>query len=270
MATVINHLESQVFGNLPSQPETNPKNVSAITLRSDKKVEEPKATNLKSKIEEKIEKEIEEEEPIHGDPKVKFTPSTPIKSNLPPLRCRLEKTKKQNKENEILEIFRKVAINIPLLDAIKQVPKYAQFLKNLCVNKKKLRGDEQIVVDENVSPILKRKIPPKYGDPDMFIIACKIGRSNIENVMLDLGDSINVMPKSFYDFLNLGPLKETRIIIQLADHTFTYPDGIVEDVLVQVEELIFLLIFMCFTWMIEVPQIHTHYIRKAILEYHPD
>ncbi|XP_027157925.1 uncharacterized protein LOC113759552 [Coffea eugenioides] len=70
MAIAINSLESQVFGKLPSQPETNPKNVSTMTLRSGKEVEGPKTTNLKDKSEEEIKKEIEEERHIHGDPKV--------------------------------------------------------------------------------------------------------------------------------------------------------------------------------------------------------
>ncbi|XP_027062706.1 uncharacterized protein [Coffea arabica] len=151
----------------------------------------------------------------------------------------LEKTKKVEKEKEILDVFRKVQVNIPLLDAIKQVPKYAKFLKDLCINKRKLRGDERVTVGENVSAIFQRKLPPKCGDSGMFTIPCKIGHSNIENAMLDLGVSINPMPKSIYDSLNLGPLKETGIIIQLADPTFAYPDGIVENVLVQVDGLIF-------------------------------
>ena len=36
------------------------------------------------------------------------------------------------KDKELLETFRKVEVNIPLLDAIKQIPKYAKFLKELC------------------------------------------------------------------------------------------------------------------------------------------
>nr|XP_027118569.1 uncharacterized protein LOC113735782 [Coffea arabica] len=47
------------------------------------------------------------------------------------------------------------------------------------------------------------------------------------------------MPKTIYAFLNLGPFKGTGIIIQLADHTNAYPEGLVEDVLVQVNELVF-------------------------------
>ncbi|RDX78125.1 hypothetical protein CR513_41632, partial [Mucuna pruriens] len=42
-------------------------------------------------------------------------------------------------------MFRKVEINIPLLGAIKQIPKYAKFLKELCVHKrKKLKGGVEL------------------------------------------------------------------------------------------------------------------------------
>ena len=57
--------------------------------------------------------------------------------------------------------------------------------------------------------------------------------------MLDLGASINVMPYSIYNSLNLGPMEETGIIIQLADRSNAYPKGVMEDVLVQVNELVF-------------------------------
>ena len=57
--------------------------------------------------------------------------------------------------------------------------------------------------------------------------------------MLDLGASINIMPYSIYVSLNLGPLEETSIIIQLADRSNVYPRAVVEDVLVQVNELVF-------------------------------
>ncbi|XP_027152139.1 uncharacterized protein LOC113752209 [Coffea eugenioides] len=239
MATAINRLESQIFEKLPSQSETNPKNVNAMTLRSGKEVKGPKAMNLKSKSKNEIEKKIEEGH-IRGDPEVTVTPSIAIKSNLPPFPCRLEKTKKAEKEKEILDVFCKVKINIPSLDAIKQVPKYAKFLKNLYTHKRKLRGDERVVVGENVSAILQRKLPPKYGDLDIFTISCKIKNTPIRKAMLDLGASINVMPKTIYTSLNLGPLKETAIIIQLTDRTNAYSEGLVEDVLVQVNELVFL------------------------------
>lgn len=53
-----------------------------------------------------------------------------------------------------------------------------------------------------------------------------------ERCMLDLSASINVMPFSIYNSLNLSPLKETSIIIPLADRFNAYLKEVVEDVLV--------------------------------------
>ena len=92
---------------------------------------------------------------------------------------------------------------------------------------------------ENVSAILQKKLPPKYKDLGMFTIPCKIGNTRFEHAMLDLGASINVMPYSIYASLNLGPLEVTGVVIQLADNSNTYPRGVVEDVLVQVNDLVF-------------------------------
>ena len=50
----------------------------------------------------------------------------------------------------MIETFGKVEVNIPLLDAIKQVPRYAKFLKELCTNKRKLKGNEVMQVGETV------------------------------------------------------------------------------------------------------------------------
>jgi hypothetical protein len=57
--------------------------------------------------------------------------------------------------------------------------------------------------------------------------------------MLDLGASINVMPLSIYNVLNQGPLKETRVIIQLADKFNSYHESVVKEVLIKVNKLIF-------------------------------
>ncbi|XP_031275454.1 uncharacterized protein LOC116133925 [Pistacia vera] len=239
MATAISRLEAQVGGKLPSQTVVNPKeNVNAATLRSGKKVEEPKLNIPSVAKEAKIEDEFGREEGT-TESKVIPNPSIQLPSNTLPFPSRFTKSKKEEKDKEILEMFRKVEVNIPLLDAIKQVPRYAKFLKELCTNKRKLNGDEKIIMGENVSVVFQRKLPPKCKDPGMFTIPCKIGNTKIERAMLDLGALINVMPRSIYASLNLGPVKDTGVIIQLADRTNAYPEGVVEDVLVQVNELVF-------------------------------
>lgn len=128
------------------------------------------------------------------------SPNTNQFSSSVPFPCRLsskDKKKEHEKEKETLDIFRKVEVNIPLLEAIRQVPRYAKFLKELCTNKRKLMGDEKVDVSENVSAILQRKIPPKCNVPGIFTIPCKIGNTRYERCMLDLGASIDVMPYLF-------------------------------------------------------------------------
>ena len=38
---------------------------------------------------------------------------------------------------KILEIFHKIKINVPFLDAIQQVSSYAKFLEDMCTKKEK-------------------------------------------------------------------------------------------------------------------------------------
>ncbi|KAM2163182.1 hypothetical protein ACFX1Q_040894 [Malus domestica] len=56
-------------------------------------------------------------------------------------------SKKEEAEKDILETFRKVQVNIPLLDAIKQVPRYAKFFKELCTTRKRISSKEVIKVN---------------------------------------------------------------------------------------------------------------------------
>ncbi|XP_011075747.1 uncharacterized protein LOC105160177 [Sesamum indicum] len=237
LASSVGKLESQ--GKLPSQSVINPRqNVSAITLRSGKELQEHvneddtiRGHGVKRKLEKEIEVQQEQAKPEANHPKPLVT--------RPPFPERFNKVKKEEEEKEILETFRKVEVNIPLLDAIKQIPRYAKFFKELCTSKGKLKGNERVSMGENVSAILQRKLPPKCNDPGTFSIPCKIGKIGIEKAMCDLGASINIMPLTTYESLNVGPLKEMGVILQLADRSVVYPERVLEDVLVQVNELVF-------------------------------
>ncbi|XP_074298416.1 uncharacterized protein LOC141629292 [Silene latifolia] len=87
--------------------------------------------------------------------------------------------------------------------------------------------------------MFQQKLPTKCGDSGMFTIPCTIGDTKIHNAMLDLGASINVIPHSICQSLELGTMSKTNVVIQLADRSNVYPKGIVEDVLVMVDKLIF-------------------------------
>ncbi|RDY10831.1 hypothetical protein CR513_04585, partial [Mucuna pruriens] len=164
-----------------------------------------------------------------------------------PFPTRTVSTRRPESNEELLKMFRKVEINIPLLDAINQVPKYAKFLKELCVHKRrKMKGNREIggVVsaltrNEELTAGAPQELPKKCRDLGIFSIPCTIGECTFAEAMLDLGASINVMHASIYRALNFGDLEPTGMTIQLANRSIVQPLGVLEDVLVQVNELNF-------------------------------
>ena len=157
------------------------------------------------------------------------------KSTSPPFPQALHGKKGIRNAAEILEVLRQVKVNIPLLDMIKQVPTYAKFLKDLCTIKRGLAVNKKAFLIEQVSAILQCKSPLKYKDPGSPTISVMIGGKVVEKALFDLGASVNLLPYSVYKKLGLGELKPTSIILSLADRSVKIPRGIIEDVLVQVD-----------------------------------
>ncbi|XP_073122162.1 uncharacterized protein [Henckelia pumila] len=114
-----------------------------MILRSGKGIENGPISPMKAREGKDMDEEVEK--PYEKQTKVKSTSSPSGISNavFPPFPARLEKSRKADYENEVLETFRKVEINIPLIDAIKKIPRYANFFKYLCTNKISLRNDEK-------------------------------------------------------------------------------------------------------------------------------
>ncbi|XP_026384340.1 uncharacterized protein LOC113279912, partial [Papaver somniferum] len=147
--------------------------------------------------------------------------------------------KKSTHYNEMLDLFKRVNINIPFLEAIKQIPAYAKFLKDLCTQKRKLNVQKRAFLAEQVSSIILNKTPPKFRDPGCPTISCTIGEHTVNKALLDLGASVNLLPYSVYEQLGLGELKPTSITLQLADRSVKIPRGVVEDVLIKVDKFYF-------------------------------
>ena len=132
-------------------------------------------------------------------------------------------------------MLRQVKVNIPLLDMIKQVPTYAKFLKDLCTVKKGFGFNKKAFLTEQVSSIIQCKTLLKYKDPGSPTISINIGGTCMDKALLDFGASVNLLPYSMYKQLGLGELKPTNITLSLADRSVKIPKGIVEDVLVKVD-----------------------------------
>ena len=194
-----------------------------ITLRSGKELKQPAPKAVKQC------QETEETEP--EEVVMKQTPGK--NSTPPPFSQALKAKKKAINQAKMLEVLRKVKVNIPLLDMIKQVPTYVKFLKDLCTVKRGLNVVKKAFLIEQVSAIIQCKTPVKYKDSGCPTISVNIGGTCVEKALLDLGESVNLLSYSMYKQIGLGKLNPTSITLSLADRSIKIPKGTVEDVLIQ-------------------------------------
>ena len=97
--------------------------------------------------------------------------------------------------------------------------------------KHRLNIKKKIFLIENVSTILQHNILSKYKNLSCPTISCLIGNFRIERALLDLEASVNLLPYTVYEQLDLGELKPTKITLQLADRSIKISREIIEDVL---------------------------------------
>ncbi|XP_031281923.1 uncharacterized protein LOC116140429 [Pistacia vera] len=122
---------------------------------------------------------------------------------------------------------------------LEQMPKYAKFLKEIITKKRRFEEHEAVMLTEECSTLLLKKLPQNLRDPGSFTIPCTIGNVHFDKVLCDLGASVNLMPFSIYKKLGLREVKPTIVHLQLADRSIKYPRGVVEEVLIKVDKLIF-------------------------------
>ncbi|MCQ7416416.1 retropepsin-like domain-containing protein, partial [Salmonella enterica] len=169
----------------------------------------------------------------------KSSDSIPLVLNQIPYPQRFQKKKLDAEFSKFLDIFKQLHINIPFADALEQMPHYAKFMKEILSKKRKFENHETVNMTAECSAIIQKHLPPKLKDPGSFTLPCTVGSLFIKKALCDLGASINLMPFSVYRKLGLGELKSTTIVLQLADRSMTYPKGVLEDVLVNVDKFIF-------------------------------
>ena len=127
---------------------------------------------------------------------------------------------------------------------IQQVSAYVKFLKDLCTKKKTTNVPKRAFLAASMSSYLSNHMPVKYKDPGSPTISCIVGNTLINNALLDLGASVNILPYSVYEQLGLGELKPMGMTLQLADRSLKMPRGIVEDVLIKISDFIYPVDFM--------------------------
>ncbi|XP_014506328.1 uncharacterized protein LOC106766083 [Vigna radiata var. radiata] len=92
------------------------------------------------------------------------------------------------------------------------------------------------------SPFLA--VPPKVKYPGSFTIPCSIGCHKIRKALIDLGSNNNLIPLSVLEKIGGLEVKPARITLFKADGSTKKPYDVVENVMVQTDNLRFLVDFM--------------------------
>ncbi|GJX16958.1 phospholipase-like protein [Tanacetum coccineum] len=96
-----------------------------------------------------------------------------------------------------------------------------------------------MVQEEGISSkILPCQLPPKELNPGNFTLPCTIGSLKFY-AMEDIGTSINVIPKSMFEYLKLARLEKTDMLVEMADMIKRAPIGIVENVFIKIDKFLF-------------------------------
>ncbi|XP_021858375.2 uncharacterized protein [Spinacia oleracea] len=145
---------------------------------------------------------------------------------------------------KFLEMISKLHITIPFTDAIKKMPTYSRFLKEILSGKRDCDVKETVNLTENCSTIILNQIPPKLKDPGSFSIPCAIKKLEISNSLCDLGASVSLMPYLVFTKLKVGDLVPTNTTLQFADRSVKYPIDKIEDVPLRVGKFVILVDFV--------------------------
>ncbi|GJU22307.1 reverse transcriptase domain-containing protein [Tanacetum coccineum] len=257
---------SRPTGSLPTNTQTNPKpsltndkpyrppsprneQVNVVFTQSGLTYDSPVNPNAKTTVihdnsEDEVDKAKKEVEPSSSK-QTKSDPPPPKAYKLKiPYPQRLRKEKMEERYAQFIDLIKEVRINVPLIDVLAGMPSYGKFLKDLVSNKSKMEQISVAFLNEECLAIVQNKLPPKLGNPGSFLIPCTIAGSVKYLALADLGASINLMPYSLYASLSRNTLKPARMSIRLANHTYQYPMGIAENILVQVRKFIFLADFV--------------------------
>ncbi|XP_041996930.1 uncharacterized protein LOC121746986 [Salvia splendens] len=146
-------------------------------------------------------------------------------------------TRKRDTTIDVASMFKDVEMKVPLLTALKMTP-ISKFIKDYLAGKVNEEG--RMIADENISVVIQRSdLPSKKTDPGVFTLLISIGEIQVEHAMCDLGASINVLTYTIYEKLGVAKLIDTDIMIQLADRSCIHPEGILEDVIVKVNNFMY-------------------------------
>ena len=81
-----------------------------------------------------------------------------------PFPQRLKKARREEQFSKFLEIFKKIEINIPFVEAITQMPNYAKFMKDILSKKKKIVEEGIMSLTTTCSAVIQKSLLEKKNE----------------------------------------------------------------------------------------------------------
>jgi hypothetical protein len=209
--TLLKVLNDRDMGALPSDTVKNPKlNVNSISSVSSPtscpQYYSVKSTSMCFKQNQILQKDQSNRTP-----------------DIEPVKSIVETLLTQDLDDE----FKELHLERPVIDVLARAPYYSALLGNY----------ENFKLGKNGTAFVQNKLPKKLYDSGIFVLPCKIGRSNAFDTLADLGSSLNLIPLSLFTTLKLGKLEETEVLIGLVDGSIAHPVGMIKDVVFHVGKL---------------------------------
>jgi hypothetical protein len=148
---------------------------------------------------------------------------------------------------DFLGELKNVCFKIPLFQAIKDVTIYSKEVREICLRNpgRKQKDPQTVHVIGKLSYLMMGGVlTTEYYNPGNPFINVKINNTIISNTLIDLEATVNIMTRETMKDLGLTGLRETPIILQLADRSIIKPEGILEDVVIYVDSWEYLTNFM--------------------------
>ncbi|GKC35251.1 zinc finger, CCHC-type containing protein [Tanacetum coccineum] len=135
--------------------------------------------------------------------------------------------------------YLKHKINEKLIKVLVYNNRFNNSLSGTRVGKKKKKAYNVLPGGPVYKAILEKRIAKKEDRGENFEIPCSIGGLKHVSALVDQGFDLNVMPYSTYMKLTDEKPAETDIRLSLASHSYIYPLGIAEDVLVEIADHVY-------------------------------
>ncbi|XP_070030073.1 uncharacterized protein [Nicotiana sylvestris] len=190
-------LNNRPQGTQPADTQINPKDQGPKQLMAE-------TEKVAEAVEESVVKIVAEKEKSQVIGK---------KRPLAPFPQRLAKHQKEEQYKKFFEMLKQIQVNIPLIEALKEMPGYAKMMKDLMSRKFDFQDLDTVTLTQTCSAVVTRPVAEKLSDPGSFTIPCTIGNFAFAKALCDLGANINLMPLVIYKRLGIGRARPTSMLL---------------------------------------------------------